>query len=110
MSQARAGNEAPALVEFHDPRIRTLHDRWLRGDGVTIRPCGIWVGRAKRTVLGRRCAAMPLDYIEVVVLVECDIQRLIEHSVPGGVTPRAVLAAPAEHHQDFALRVQLPEH
>ena len=110
MSQAHAGDEAPVLVEFHDPRIRTLHDRWVRGDGVAVRPCGIGVGRAERAVLGRRRAAMPLDDIEVVVLVEGDIQRLIEHPVPGGVIPRAVFAALAEHHQDFAFRVQLPEH
>ena len=36
---------------------------------------------------------MALDDIEVVLGVECNIQRLIEHPVPCGVVPRGVFAA-----------------
>ena len=53
---------------------------------------------------------MPLDDVEVVILVEGDIQWLIEHPVPRSVAPGSVFASLAEHHQHFALRVQLPEH
>ena len=53
---------------------------------------------------------MALDDVEVVVRVEGDVQRLIEHPVPRGVAPSGVLTALAEHHQDVTFRAELPEH
>ena len=40
---------------------------------------------------------MALHHIEIVVLVERDVERLVEHAVPLGVIPGSILAAHAEH-------------
>ena len=51
---------------------------------------------------------MALHDIEIVLSVEGDIQRLVEHAVPLGVVPGAVLTALTIHLQNFAARIELP--
>ena len=53
---------------------------------------------------------MALDDIDIVILVEGDIHRLVEGAVPFAVVPGLDGAAFAQGEERFALGVQLPDH
>src|SRR5690606_14553672 len=52
---------------------------------------------------------MALHDIEIVVGVESDVQRLVEHAVPRAVLPFADLATLAYHEERLAARIELPD-
>ena len=53
---------------------------------------------------------MTLHDIEIVILVEGDIHRLVEHAVPLGVVPLGDFAARAHRHGRLAIGLELPHH
>ena len=53
---------------------------------------------------------MALHHIEIVVLVEGDVERLVEHAVPLGVVPVRILAADAKGADHIAIGIELEDH